>query len=99
MYCNKCGREIEDDAVMCKYCCNFITKQQTTTAYYGESKTVIGVVLALFLSLLGLIIGLCLYPYMSYERETFMRGWGITMLVVIIAAVVISFGSCLLIFI
>ncbi len=40
-----------------------------------ESKSVIGAALAFFLGLIGLLIGLLLYPVGTYERETFLRGW------------------------
>lgn len=40
-----------------------------------ESKSVIGAVLAFFLGLIGLLIGLLLYPVGTYERETFLSGW------------------------
>ncbi len=40
-----------------------------------KNKKVVGVLLSLFLGLIGLIIGLCLYPYNSEERNTFLNGW------------------------
>lgn len=40
---------------------------------YNESKVGIGVVCALFLGIIGLIIGL--YPEGTVSRQTFMKGW------------------------
>ena len=64
---------------------------------YNNSKTGLGVVLCLFLGLLGLIIGVCMYPSGSYERQTFVKGWLTTLVVeivlVIVIFVVILFGA------
>ena len=40
-----------------------------------SNKTTVGVLLGLFVGLLGLIIGLLLYPVNTTERQTFMSGW------------------------
>ena len=45
------------------------------TSFHGESKTAIGVVCALFLGLIGLIIGFCCFKPYTYERKTFMKGF------------------------
>lgn len=38
MYCSKCGKEIEDNSVFCRYCGNKIAiTSESTTAYYGNS--------------------------------------------------------------
>jgi len=44
----------------------------------GTSKTGIGVICALFLGLIGLVIGLCCYKDGSIERKTFLKAWVIT---------------------
>ena len=57
-----------------------------------KSKKGIGIVMGLFLGLIGLIIGLLLYPNETVERQTFIKGWltafligiGISVLFVII---------------
>ncbi len=48
-----------------------------------ESKTAIGVVCGLFLGLIGLIIGICLFKEGSFERKTFMHGWLVTFVSVV----------------
>lgn len=40
---------------------------------YNESKTGIGVVLGLFLGIIGLIIGICIYPEGTVARKTFIK--------------------------
>ena len=82
MYCKNCGRLISDNYDVCPYC-NKPTRSSTVNSYSyqsntnstGESKTAIGVLLSLFLGLIGLIIGLLLYPTGSTERQTFLSGW------------------------
>ena len=45
MYCPKCGIEVNDDAEVCVHCGCSLTK---TKPEYKESKTGLGVVMALF---------------------------------------------------
>ena len=101
MFCKKCGKYNPDNARACKYCgCPELTKnshEAPTPSYQTyESKTVIGVVMAIFLGLIGLIIGLLIYPSGSYERETFLSGWLKTFIIAIIIEVVliICLTSC-----
>ena len=61
----------------------------------GESKTVVGVLMALFLGLIGLIIGLLLYPTYTVERETFIKGWVSTFIFVVLVAIIcVGFVTC-----
>ena len=76
MYCKYCGKEINDDAEICVHCGRSTGRQNTQKSYeIDEPKTGIGVLLGLFLGLIGLIIGLLLYPSGTLRRETFIRGW------------------------
>lgn len=75
MYCQKCGEQIDDEAVICPKCgceTGVKTKKSSTD---GESKKGVGILLGIFLGIIGLIIGICLYPSKSYERDTFLNGW------------------------
>lgn len=56
---------------------------------YNESKTGIGVVLGLFLGIIGLIIGICIYPEGTVARKTFIKAWAWTFGVTAVVAVVI----------
>ncbi|MBO5304818.1 MAG: zinc ribbon domain-containing protein [Clostridia bacterium] len=90
MYCSNCGREISNMVESCPNCgavlrghSNVARTNANTRArsdYHGrtgESKQGMGVVFGLFLSILGLIIGVCMYSDGTFERSTFMKGWGI----------------------
>lgn len=55
-----------------------------------ESKTVMGVLFALFLGAIGLLIGMCMYPQNSYERKTFVSGWVTTFVICIAVAAVFT---------
>lgn len=76
MFCKNCGKEVSDNAVVCIHCGAAIDKNPTRTLS-GESKTGLGALLGVFLGIIGLIIGLCMYPAESVERKTFIKGWGI----------------------
>lgn len=53
-----------------------------------KNKKVVGVLLSIFLGLIGLIIGLCLYPYNSEERKTFLNGWLLGLVISLLIGVV-----------
>ncbi len=63
---------------------------------HNESKTGIGVVLALFLGIIGLIIGICIYPEGTVARKTFIKGWawtfGVTAVVAVVIVLIVYFG-------
>ena len=89
MFCKNCGKEIDDKASICLNCGVAVPKNFISgSSLNGNPKTLLGVVLCLTLGLLGLIIGLCMYPSGSVERETFVRGW-VSMFVSLFAILVI----------
>ena len=71
--------------------------QPNTQGESKESKAGIGVVMGLFLGLIGLIIGICIYKEGSYERQTFLKGFWITIAVSVAVSVIfsIAFGISL----
>ena len=95
MFCKFCGKEIDDDSIVCSHCgkqlntVNVNITQQTSTNDYDYPKTGIGVLLCLLLGIIGLIIGLCLYPANTEARYTFIKGWGITFVIYISLIVLI----------
>lgn len=101
MFCPRCGKEVEDDAEICIHCGRSLSGKSQTDAKYNESKTGIGVVLALFLGLIGLIIGVCIYPEGTVARKTFIKSWlityfvsiGVAVLLFVILFVVVGSGS------
>ncbi len=77
MFCKKCGKEVNDDAVVCVHCgCSL--KEDENKKEMNESKTGIGVLMGLFLGIIGLVIGICMYPAGTLARKTFLKAWGIT---------------------
>ena len=100
MYCKNCGKEVNDNAVVCIHCGAAIAKEKgyDCSNLTGESKTGMGVLLGIFLGIIGLIIGLCLYPANSEERRTFLKGWGITFAISIVISIILyaSIYSCVI---
>lgn len=43
--------------------------------YYKEDKTGTGILMAIFLGIIGLFIGLSNYPQGTYSRQSFISGW------------------------
>lgn len=87
MFCPKCGAEVGEQADVCLSCGAKIKKETNET--HNESKTGLGVVCGLFLGLIGLIIGICMFPEGTVARKTFMKAWGITFGVSMAVSVII----------
>ena len=81
MFCKRCGKYNPDGMKNCKYCGGELGNVQTVKpfeelrTYYDANKTKVGVLLSLFLGIVGLLIGLFLYPVRTEERDTFFDGW------------------------
>ena len=98
MFCPKCGRPIENDAVMCVHCGKEIPewmlegekRNNYNANQYYESKTGMGVLLEIFLGLIGLIIGICIYPSRTEARDTFVKGWLTAFLIEIGVAIILG---------
>ena len=68
-------------------------KGPSTSSY--NPKTAVGVLMCLFLGLIGLIIGLLLYPSGTHERQTFLSGWLKCFVVVVVLGIIIGvFAYC-----
>ncbi len=89
MFCKTCGKEINDNAVICPNCgCSTNNKPIQQTG--GESKKTLGILLGLFLGLIGLIIGLVMFQSETEERATFMKGWTIGFVITLCVSVFIG---------
>ena len=97
MFCPKCGKEIEDDAVICVHCgrpleMNYhVHNQNQVRPEHNEPKTGLGVLMGLFLGVIGLLIGVIMFPEGTVARKTFMKAWIITFIIVTVISVVASF--------
>ena len=107
MYCKNCGQQIPDDAQFCSSCGystgsrpnnneQNTQPQQTTNTNtqnkeHNEPKTALGVIFSLFLGLIGLLIGILLYPEGTVARNTFIKAWLITYIVTMAITLVGSF--------
>ena len=85
MYCKTCGNKINSKAVVCPHCGCATGYKET----HGESKKGMGFWLGMFLGVIGLIIGICLYESGTKERKTFIKGWTAGFVTTIVAACVI----------
>ena len=103
MFCRKCGAELNDEAVVCVKCgCSTEEKpaqpiQQVHTEV-DEPKTGIGILMGLFMGIIGLIIGLCLFREGTVARKTFIKAWGITFgicIAVVVLFYVIIFSAAM----
>ena len=76
MYCRNCGKEIDDKAVICIHCGCAVMENQTPqmNPEYAQPKTGMGILLGL----IGLIIGVAIYPEGTIARKTFMKSCLIT---------------------
>lgn len=101
MFCYKCGNEVDEDAVVCIHCGCQLKQMESTNSEHNQSKSGIGVVMALFLGIIGLIIGICIYPSGTVARLTFVKAWIITFcisLTIVIFFYGIIMGSPVIIF-
>ena len=108
-YCKICGAEITETTEVCMGCgcklpanCEIEPQTYNDEVQSNESshdKSTEGFLLAFFLGLIGLIIGVCLYPSGSQEAKTFLKSWLVTTLVLLsvgflIALIVACATSC-----
>lgn len=89
MYCKTCGKEIHDNAVICPNC-GCATNNKPVNQTSGESKKTMGILLGLFLGLIGLIIGIAMFPNETEERATFLKGWTIGFVITIAVSILFS---------
>ena len=113
MVCKRCGRYNPDYKEVCMYCGLHFEKNDNQNNFYSEkfykpveqpversnnSKLLLGIIMSIIFGLLGLIIGLLLYPANTEERETFLRGWLIGLLISFCIAVIFAVVCCATIF-
>ncbi len=92
MYCRNCGKEIDENAVVCIHCGCLVANVKMPSTYSSGSKKALGALFFLLLGLIGLIIGLCIYPKETIERESFIEGWFAGLSVIMILGIFIVVG-------
>ena len=101
MFCKNCGKYTPDGREKCIYCGGELSEKQTVQARHpgkdtDRDKTVVGVILSLLLGIIGLVIGLLIYPT-GQERATFLSGWLKCFVVcIILSAVFVIAYSCII---
>lgn len=99
MYCKNCGKYNVGNVEQCKYCgCMDLTHnppyKNRNSSYQANSKKNIGILMSIFLGLIGLVIGLLIYVD-GDERSTFISGWLKGLWISIgIAVVIVGIVSC-----
>lgn len=88
MFCNNCGKEVDEKAIVCIHC-GVELKKKEPVEDYNQSKKGIGILLSLLLGLFGLLIGVILYPAGTVARKTFFKGWLVTFIVYICVSIVV----------
>ena len=95
MFCRNCGKYNPGDKKVCMYCGGELTEQKSRLYYDSAfsddnvSKIHLGVLLGIFLGLIGLLIGFFCYPARTYARHTFIKGWVISFVVQIVLSIVL----------
>ena len=89
MFCKKCGKEIDDEAIVCVHCGCAVEETKKNTEQ-DTPKTGMGILFGWLLGLIGLIIGLCIYKPDTVARKTFLKAWGITFAICFVLNIVIT---------
>jgi len=88
MFCNKCGKEIVDDAVVCIHCGRSVGNGATQISY-EEDKVSVGLcVLSVFVPLFGIIY----WPLKHNETPKKAKACGIAAIISWGASIVLSFA-------
>ena len=107
MICPKCKKYVALKLQNCPYCghtleahtnpqdaSNNVNPQGVSHPQYeifDIDRTWFGVLMAILVGLIGLIVGLYVYPYDTQSRSTFIRGWATTFIATMLLAVIIVF--------
>ncbi len=85
MFCKKCGKEIDENAVVCIHCGGAVDDNLIlVNKNSNSSKIWLGVVLEIFLGVVSLFIGFVLYPAESVARKTFIKGWFVVFIIKVV---------------
>lgn len=88
VYCKDCGQKNDVNENFCTNCMNRLNKNEHESEY-SAPRNGVGFALGLFFGLIGLIIGLCLYPFGSISRKTFINSWSMGFFVWLCISIII----------
>lgn len=93
MYCRYCGNQLDNDAKFCANCGKKVElriNDKSEAQVKGESKAVMGAVFVL-LGWIGLIIGILVFRKRPYERDSFIKSWLITYVILGVLSCIVYF--------
>ncbi|MDE6597696.1 MAG: DUF4190 domain-containing protein [Clostridia bacterium] len=90
MFCKNCGKEINDNAVVCPHCGVQVAHVQVNNSNSNESNTIaiVGFVFAFFMPLIGLICSCIGYKRAKNEG---MNNKGLAIAGIVISAIAVGF--------
>lgn len=94
MFCENCGREIDDRAVVCPHCGIEVGRRSFQPEKQGNTLAIVGFVLSFFIAIAGLICSILGYKKSKNEGAPY---GGLALAGIIISA--ISIGLTILIYI
>lgn len=94
MFCDNCGSEIDDRAVICSHCGVQVGKRSIQSENQGNTLAIVGFVLSFFIAIAGLICSILGYKKAKNECAPYK---GLALAGIIISAV--SIGLAVLIYI
>lgn len=94
MYCQNCGQEVNDNAVVCVHCGCPLKSNGSIANSENKTVSTTGLLLGLFLGLIGLIIGIVIYKD-DETKQLFIKSWGKGFIISIVAGIILSIlGTC-----
>ena len=90
MYCSKCGKEINDEAVICVHCGCAVENKMNTKANEADAPSTAWAVLGFFIPLVGLILYLLNKDKMPLKARSAGKGALIGFIVSIVFVIVYS---------
>ena len=89
MFCKNCGKEINDNAVVCPHCGVQVGKVETSSDGKKNNMALIGFILSFFIAIAGLICSIIGY---KRAKEEGLDGKGMALAGIIISAIEIGFA-------
>ena len=89
-FCSHCGKQISEYSVSCYNCGYRVNAPKRKNYNYDLPKIGWGALSAFLLGIIGLVIGLVVYPSGTEARKTFLTGWITTFISLTVIYTIIS---------